>query len=63
MRKTLRFLFLSVALLSMPAANAIDMRCFPGSFAYDPSIGGWRCEFSPGGTHCLVCYDVIVVEG
>lgn len=62
MRKTLRFLFLSVALLSMPAANAIDMRCFPGEFKFVPGYG-YQCQFETAGTHCLVCYDVITVEG
>jgi hypothetical protein len=62
MRKSLRFLLLALAVLIVPAANAIDIQCFPGSFGWSPRYG-YRCEFDPGGTQCLVCYAVIVVEG
>jgi hypothetical protein len=62
MRKPLRMLLLALTVLFVPAVNALDMQCFPGTYVYNQRIG-WRCEFDPGGTQCLVCYAVIVVEG
>lgn len=62
MRKHLRLLLLTLTLLVVPAANAIDMNCFPGSFSYYVNVG-WQCQFDPGGTQCLVCYAAITVEG
>jgi hypothetical protein len=62
MRKGLRLLLLALTVLLVPAANAIDIQCFPGTFVYQPRAG-WMCMFDPGGTQCLVCYAVIVVEG
>jgi len=62
MRKNLRSLLLALSILAVPAANAIDTQCFPGEFFYHPRYG-YRCEFNPSGTQCLVCYAVIVVEG
>ena len=62
MRKKLRMLVLAFILLLVPAANAIDMHCFPASFSYYTNVG-WRCEFDPGGTQCQVCYAVMVVQG
>lgn len=62
MRKNLRLLLLALTVLIVPAANAIDMQCFPGSFTYTPRQG-WVCAYDPAGTQCLVCYAVIVVEG
>lgn len=62
MRKSLRLLLLALTVLVVPAANAIDMNCFPGTFGYYVNVG-WRCEFQPDGTQCLVCYAAITVEG
>jgi hypothetical protein len=55
-------LLLALTVLFVPAVNALDIHCFPGTYVYNQRIG-WRCEFDPGGTQCLVCYAVIVVEG
>jgi hypothetical protein len=62
MRKSLRMLLLALTVLAVPAANAIDLQCFPGQIVYRPRYG-WGCEFQTYGSQCLVCYAVIVVEG
>lgn len=63
MRKNLRMLLLALTVLVVPAANAIDMNCFPGEFKYDVRIRAWNCVFAVDDPHCLVCYAVVTVEG
>jgi hypothetical protein len=62
MRKAVRFAVLVVAVLMMPAANAVDLNCVPGDYIYYPRWG-WKCTFMPMGTQCVICSAEITVEG
>jgi hypothetical protein len=61
MRQRLRVLLLTLTVLLVPAANAIDMHCFPGVWKYS-TRQGWYCEVSVE-PDCVLCFAVIVVEG
>ena len=64
MRKRLRLLLLVLALLVVPAANALEeIHCLPGEFRYVSVLREYRCTFTEQGTHCLLCGYAITVEG